>query len=279
MRLRLYHHRDGARVAYWETGTGPAIVLLHSLGLSHREWAPIVGALSARFRVVLPDLPLHGDSEDRPRHPYTPEWLTEVMAGFCADVAGPRASVVGHDFGAELALRMIIDGGYTPSRLVLMSNRLHRPAPFGGRRSLWRVVTGMATLPGFDLALSHAAPMVFRPRFGEHLSAQRNPESRDLVRHAFADVGGNTNRARSWAKFSRRWPFEAQRDLLDAFPSLTLPVLLLWAEDDPAAPLEWAQEALDLIPGAQLRTIPGAGFLVAYDDPVVLARELISFCG
>src|SRR3984957_8771265 len=260
MRLRLYHHRDGARVAYWETGTGPAIVLLHSLGLSHREWAPIVDALSARFRVVLPDLPLHGDSEDRPRHPYAPEWLTEVMAGFCADVGGPRASVVGHDFGAELALRTIVDGGYTPLRLVLMSNRLHRPAPFGGRRALWRVVTGMGTLPVLDLALSHAAPVVFRPRFGEHLSAQRNPESRDLVRHAFSDVRGNTNRARSWAKFSRRWPFEAQRDLLDAFPALTLPVLLLWAEDDPAAPLEWAQEALDLIPGAQLRTVPGAGF-------------------
>ncbi|HWD68980.1 MAG TPA: alpha/beta hydrolase [Solirubrobacteraceae bacterium] len=279
MRLRLYHHRDGARVAYWETGTGQAIVLLHSLGLSHREWAPIVGALSSRFRVVLPDLPLHGDSEDRPRHPYTPEWLTEVIAGFCAEVGGPRASVVGHDLGAELALRTIVAGDYSPARLVLMGNRLHRPAPFGGRRALWRVVTGMGTLPVFDVALSHAAPVVFRPRFGERLSAQRNPESRDVVRHAFADVGGNTNRARAWAKFSRRWPFEAQRNLLDAYPSLDLPVLLLWADEDPAAPLAWAQEALDLIPGSQLRTIPGAGFLVAYDDPVALARELISFCG
>ena len=27
MRLRLYHHHDGARVAYRETGTGPAIVM------------------------------------------------------------------------------------------------------------------------------------------------------------------------------------------------------------------------------------------------------------
>jgi pimeloyl-ACP methyl ester carboxylesterase len=140
-------------------------------------------------------------------------------------------------------------------------------------------VTGLGTLPGVDLVLSHATKVVFRPRFADRLSAQRNPEARDLVRHAFADVGGNTNRARSWAKFSRRWPFEAQLDLLDAYPTLKLPVLLLWAEDDPAAPLEWAQEALDLIPGAQLRTIPGAGFLVAYDDPVALARELISFCG
>jgi pimeloyl-ACP methyl ester carboxylesterase len=279
MRLRLYHHHDGARVAYRETGTGKVIILLHSLGLSHREWEPIVAALSSRFRVVVPDLPLHGDSEDRPRHPYTREWLTEVIAGFCAEVGGPRAAVVGHDFGAELALRAIIDGGYSPARLVLMGNRMHRPAPFAGRRALWRAVTGAGTVPGVDLVLSHAAKAVFRPRFGEHLSAQHNPEARDVVRHAFADVGGNTNRARAWAKFSRRWPFEAQRDLLDAFPSLSLPVLLLWAEEDPAAPLEWAREALDLIPGAQLRTIPGAGFLVAYDDPVSLARELISFCG
>jgi pimeloyl-ACP methyl ester carboxylesterase len=279
MRLRLYHHHDGARVAYRETGTGRPIVLLHSLGLSHREWEPIVAALSARFRVVVPDLPLHGDSEDRPRHPYTPEWLTEVIAGFCAEVGGPRAAVVGHDFGAELALRMVIDGTYQPARLVLLGNRLHRPAPFAGRRSLWRFVTGLGTIPGADLALSHATKLVARPRFGELLSTQRNPEARDLVRHAFADVGGNTNRARAWAKFSRRWPFGAQRDLLDAYPELHLPVLLLWAEEDPAAPLEWAQESLDLLPDAQLRTLPGAGFLVAYDDPVALARELIAFCG
>ena len=92
MRLRLYHHPDGARVAYRETGTGPAITLLHSLGLSHREWEPIVAPLSARFRVVLPDLPLHGDSEDRPRHPYTADWLAEVIAGFCQEVAGPASA-------------------------------------------------------------------------------------------------------------------------------------------------------------------------------------------
>ena len=57
MKLRLYHHRDGARVAYRESGTGRAIVLLHSLGLTHREWEPVTEALSARFRVVAPDLP------------------------------------------------------------------------------------------------------------------------------------------------------------------------------------------------------------------------------
>ncbi len=39
-----------------------------------------------------------------------------------------------------------------------------------------------------------------------------------------------------------------------------------------------AEEALDLIPGAQLRVLAGTGYLLAYDDPVGVARELAAFC-
>jgi pimeloyl-ACP methyl ester carboxylesterase len=279
MRLRLYHHQDGARVAYRETGTGPAITLLHSLGLSHREWEPVVGALSARFRVVLPDLPLHGDSEDRPRHPYTPDWFADVIAGFCREVAGPRPLLAGHDLGGELALRAVTTGRIQPSRLVLLPNRLHRREEFAGKRAAWRAACRVASLPGLDRVMSRGATLVFRPSIGEKLSIQRNPAARDLMRHAFSDVAGNGNRARSWAKFVSRWPVEPQRDLLDAYPGIDVPVLLLWAEEDPAHPLTGANEALDLLPDAQLRTLPGTGFLMAYDDPVGVARELIAFCG
>jgi len=279
MRLRLYHHHDGARVAYRETGTGPALTLLHSLGLSHREWEPIVAPLSARFRVVLPDLPLHGDSEDRPRHPYTPDWLADVIAGFCREVAGPRPLLAGHDVGAELALRAVVSDRLRPSRLVLMPNRLHRRDEFAGKRAAWRAACRAAALPGLDRALSHAAKLVFRPSIGERLSVQHNPAARDLLRHAFMDVGGNGNRARSWAKFVRRWPIDPQRYLLDAYPRIDLPVLLLWAEEDAVHPLVGAQEALDLLPDGQLRTLAGTGFLMAYDDPVAVGRELIAFCG
>jgi pimeloyl-ACP methyl ester carboxylesterase len=279
MRLRLHHHDDGARVAYREVGTGPPLVLLHSLGLSHREWEPVVAPLAARFRVVAPDLPLHGDSEDRPRHPYTLDWFTSVIARFCVEVGGARTLVAGHDLGAELVLRASVSGQLKPSRLVLMPNRLHRRDEFSGRRMAWRVAAQAATVPGLDRAVSHMTRFVFRPSLGEHLSAQRNPAARDLIRHAFADVGGNANRARSWARFARRWPSGAQHDLLDAYPQIQLPLLLLWADQDPAHPIRGAQEAYDLIPHAQLRTLPGTGFLLAYDDPVSVARELIAFCG
>jgi pimeloyl-ACP methyl ester carboxylesterase len=264
-------------VAYREAGTGRPLVLLHSLGLTHREWEPIVDELQGRFRLVLPDLPLHGDSEDRPRHPYTPGWMTEVIAGFCAEVAGPKPLLGGHDLGAELALRAVITGQLEPGRLVLMSNRLHRREQLGGRRRAWRAACRAASLPVLDRACAYGAALVFRPSLGERLSMQRNPAARDLVRHAMADVGGNGTRARAWSRFAHRWPVEAQRQLLDAYERIEVPVLLLWAEEDRAHPLEGAREALDLLPNAQLRTLPGAGFLIAYDDPVGVARELIAF--
>src|SRR5437763_11741139 len=154
MRLRLYHHPDGARVAYRETGTGRGSALLHSLGLSHREWEPIVSVLAGRFRVVLPDLPLHRGSEDRPRHPYTLDGFVDVIAGFCFEVVGPRAILAGHDLGAELAIRATQDPRLRASRLVLMSNRLHGRDQFRVRRGAWRAACRTAALPGLDRLLS-----------------------------------------------------------------------------------------------------------------------------
>jgi pimeloyl-ACP methyl ester carboxylesterase len=279
MRLRLYHHPDGARVAYRESGTGPPLVLLHSKLLSHREWEPLVEELGHRFRLVLPDLPLHGDSEDRPRHPYTPEWLAEVMAGFCREVGGPRPLVGGHEAGALLILRAIVARQLTPSRLVLMPSPMHRrPERSGLERAIGGLVRA-AAVPGLDRALSHAGRLAYRPSVGERLTARGNPAARDLVRHAFADVGGNANRARAWARAARRWPTGAQTDLLDAYELIDVPTLLLWADEDRLHPLSIAEEALDLLPEAQLRVLPGTGFLMAYDDPVGVARELAAFCG
>ena len=278
MRLRLYHHGDGARVAYRETGTGPTLALLHSAMLSHKEWEPLVDSLSDRFRLVLPDLPLHGDSEAGSAFPYTREWFLDVLAGFSAEVLGPRPLLGGHDLGAELALHATLDGRITPSRLVLMPNRMHGSPTHARLRRTWRIAVRAAAVPGLDRALSYGAQAVFRPELGPKLSARGTPEASDLVRHAFADVGGNAKLARSWARFAARWPSGAQEQLLAAYPRLDQPVLLLWADDDALHPLALAEEALELIPDAQLRVLAGTGYLLTYDDPVGVARELAAFC-
>jgi pimeloyl-ACP methyl ester carboxylesterase len=279
MRLRLYHHHDGARVAYREVGAGPPLALLHSGLLSHREWEPVAERLAERFRLVIPDLPLHGDSEDRPRHPYTIDWFAEVMSGFAHDVLGSHPLVAGHDAGAEILLHAVMKGQLEPSRLVLMPNRLHRPVEHAGKRRMWRAATVSGSLPGLDRVLSHATRLVFTPELGMRMSERHAPEAGDLMRHAFADVPGNPSLARSWAKCARRWPCGPQAQLLDLYPRLDMPVLLLWADSDPLHPLAGAEETLRLLPHGQLRVLPGTGLLMTYDDPVGVARELVAFCG
>lgn len=278
MKLRLYHHHDGARIAYREVGAGPGLGLLHSGAMTYREWEPVVERLAERFRLVMPDLPLHGDSEDRPRHPYTPEWLVDVIAGFCRETLGPHPRLAGHGAGAELLLWAVAAGRLAPSRLVLMPNRLHRPPEHPVGLALWRGACRPAGLPGLDRAFAHGAALAFRPRLADRLSLQANPAARDLVRHAFDDVRGNGNRARSWSKLARRWPRRGQPQLLDAYARIDAPVLLLWASDDSVHPLRGAQEALERLPDGQLRVLADTGFLMTYDDPVGVGRELAAFC-
>src|SRR5919107_1738905 len=165
MKLRLYHHHDGARVAYREAGTGRPLALLHSRLLSHREWEPVVEELSHRYRLVLPDLPLHGDSEDRPRHPYTPDWLEEVMADFIRVTCGPRPLVGGHAEGALLLLRAVASGRLDPARIVVLPSTLHRRPERCARERLLRAGLRATVVPGAARVVSHVVPATFGPRF------------------------------------------------------------------------------------------------------------------
>jgi pimeloyl-ACP methyl ester carboxylesterase len=278
MKLRLYHHADGARIAYREAGTGPPLALLHSTGLSHREFEPLVEELSDRFRLVLPDLPLHGDSEDRPRHPYTQDWVIDVLSGFVREACGPRPVVGGHDVGALLALRATLSRQLQPDRLILLPSALHRRTDRGRAERAVRVAARAGAVPGLNRLAARGATLAFRPAVGETLSARGNPAARDLMRHALSDLPRNGNRARAWAKAARRWPAGPDTDLLDAYRHVDCPTLLLWADEDAIHPLSIAEELAELIPGAQLRVLPGTGFLMAYDDPVGMAREIAAFC-
>jgi pimeloyl-ACP methyl ester carboxylesterase len=278
VKLRLYHHSDGARIAYREAGTGPPLALIHSAGLSHREFEPLVEELSDRFRLVLPDLPLHGDSEDQPRHPYTRDWVVEVLSGFIREACGPRPLVGGHDVGALLLLRAVLSRQLRPERIVLMPSALHRRTDRERTERIVRGVARVGAVPGLSRLAARGTTLAFRPAVGEALSARSNPAARDLLRHALSDLPRNGNRARAWAKAARRWPVGRDGDLLDAYRHIDCPVLLLWADEDPTHPVAIAEELVDLLPDASLRVLPGTGYLMAYDDPVGLAREIAAFC-
>src|SRR5271166_4296401 len=60
----MEHLHSGDAEIFFETrGDGPPVVLLHPFPSNHEFWYPIVAALESRYRLILPDLRGHGDSE------------------------------------------------------------------------------------------------------------------------------------------------------------------------------------------------------------------------
>jgi pimeloyl-ACP methyl ester carboxylesterase len=54
---------DDVEIFYEIRGSGPPVVLLHPFPCHHEFWNPVAGALDSRYRLILPDLRGHGDSE------------------------------------------------------------------------------------------------------------------------------------------------------------------------------------------------------------------------
>ncbi len=58
-----YVEIDGSRIAYRESGRGPAVLFLHGLGGNSASWQPQFAELSATHRVVAWDMPGFGNSD------------------------------------------------------------------------------------------------------------------------------------------------------------------------------------------------------------------------
>jgi pimeloyl-ACP methyl ester carboxylesterase len=90
---------------YWrEAGTGPAIVCLHSNASTSSQWRALMEQLAPRYRVLAPDLYGSGQS---------PEWPSAQRIGLRDEVAliepvlraaGSPVVLVGHSYGAAVAL-------------------------------------------------------------------------------------------------------------------------------------------------------------------------------
>lgn len=59
----MFFPSDGSKLFYTTMGDGPAVVLLHPTPVDHRFWLPVAEILAAQYRLILPDLRGHGQSE------------------------------------------------------------------------------------------------------------------------------------------------------------------------------------------------------------------------
>jgi triacylglycerol esterase/lipase EstA (alpha/beta hydrolase family) len=108
---------DGAWVRYNVIGGGPPVVLVHGWLSSSRIWEPLARRLAQRFTVYTLDLVGFGES-DKPSSGYGVRNGSRLLYAFCAHFGLTRASVVGHDLGGNMVVKLAADHPDLVGRVV-----------------------------------------------------------------------------------------------------------------------------------------------------------------
>lgn len=95
---------DGRAVQYQDAGDGPTVILAHGAGRTNEFWAPLVVALSNRYRVLAPRLLGYGRVEPRSGNMRLHPWSDCAVLLALTEQAGDSVHIVGHSYGGTVAL-------------------------------------------------------------------------------------------------------------------------------------------------------------------------------
>lgn len=248
----------GVSTAVLEGGEGPPVVLLHGQGEFAATWMRVIPALADTHRVVVPDLPGHGESVvgggklDAPR---VLDWLDGLIAQTCAS----PPVLAGHVLGGAIAMRFAIDRPDRLARLVLVDT-------FGLAR--------FAPAPPFMLAMigfvarptDRSRDRLFRQCFTD-LDAVRNDMNGAMeLLEGYALECARRPRLQA-ALRSLMWHFGMKRIPRADLARNAVPTTLIWGRDDLQSPLRVARAASRDF-GWPLHVVDGAR-----DDPAVERPE------
>lgn len=240
---------QGVDIHWREWGQGPALVLLHGGHGSWMHWVRNIGALAQRFRVLVPDLPGFGDSQDFALAPHDPQRLEALLQSLAQCLRqllpGQAFHLAGFSFGGAIAA-LLAARMEQVQRLVLLGTAGHG----GARRETaalldWRVPDPVAR--AVALRQNLAAFM---------LSGEAAVDALALRVHALS-CEATRFRSKAISRGSRLDP---------VLQDYGRPLLLVWGEADVTAVPEQAAEHL-----AQGRSerdwtiVPRAGHWVQYE--------------
>jgi pimeloyl-ACP methyl ester carboxylesterase len=265
---------DGARLHYLERGEGPPLVMLHGLGTMVEELAlsPLFDLAAARYRVIAIDRPGSGHST-RPRGRWWgPRAQGSLIHRALARLGVERPVLLGHSFGALVALALALEHPATLKGVVLASGyyfptpRLDMPlmaAPalplLGGlMRHTISPLVSRALWPGMLKVMFRPAPVPpYFARFPVWM-ALRPSQLRASAEEAASLIPSAMALRRRYALLERP------------------PVIVAGAQDRYVDAQRHSARLAALIPGSELLLAPRAGHMVHHTDPrrVLQAIEL-----
>lgn len=277
----LYPWTEGA-IHYTAHGRGEPLLLLHDLrpGSSAYDYRNVFATLAGRYRVFAPDLLGYGLS-GRPATSYTPQLYVALIEDFLRQVVGATdqpAHVIAAGQSAPLAVLAAATHPQFFRSLTLiepigLGGHSHRARSQGAARIIRLLLRtpligeGLYNLAvsrrGLRLALrrqlAEGGPRVSDDVIDQYYSVAHQPGAR------FAPVDALTSALRG-----------PVGQASEALASVTLPVLLLWGQRDPARPVSEARALHEAHPGAELRIFP-TGAMPQVEAPDAFTREVFAW--
>lgn len=270
----------GLRVHVKRAGEGrPVLVLLHGFGASMFSWRKVVGPLAEHSTVIAYDRPAFGLT-DRPLSgewdpdvwpggsPYGPEAQVEILVRILDALGVDQAVLVGNSMGGAVAALAAARRPERVQALVLVDAYLDGAELPTALRAVMRSPIGR-----------RVGPTVLSP-----MAAGIGPALRSLVADAATVtpemVEGYARPFRLPRANTALWELTAAGVIHVSEAELTqiaVPTLVVRGEADRLVTAAAAQRAADLIPGATLRSIPGAGHVPQEEQPTLFIQAIAEF--
>ena len=255
-----YREVEGLRLAHLDEGEGPPVVFFHGEPTWSFLWRKVIPPVrDAGFRCVAPDLAGFGRS-DKPTDIgfYTYDRHAELAGTLLEDLDLRDATVVVHDWGGPIGLRLAVEQRERIDRLVILDTGL-----FTGHQRMtdaWNAFRGFVERTE-DLPVGFLVKGACKSDPGEEVIAAYdapypNPASKAGAR-AFPLLIPLTPDAPG---------APAGQRVLEALREDQRPALMLWADSDPVRPLATGERFAAAIGRPAPRTIPDASHFLQEDQ-------------
>ena len=263
----------GIQVRYIKTGSGPNVVLLHTLRTQLDIFQKVIPELARHFTVYAYDYPGHGWSDIAPSD-YAPEDFYQWTAAFLDALRIDQASMIGISIGGTIALVMAARGNPRIERVIAINPYDYWPS--GGIRKsslMARLILGPAGVPILGATL-----MRLRNRLVSDLIMGGGVASADALppqlKKELYDVGARPGHYQAFLRLLSHealWP-RARNE----YPRIRTPTLLVYGDQD-WAPVAMREQERSLIPGVEMTTVGKGGHFLTLDRPRELTDLILRF--
>ena len=250
---------DNNKIRYFEKGTSKdTLLLLHGLGASAERWEDVIPLFTKKFRVIVPDLIGFGYS-DKPIVDYTTDYFAEFISKFVDKVGLERLNIIGSSLGGQIAAESIINQNLDVAKLVLVS-------PSGIMKHSTPALNtyiSAALYPNNESALNAFQTMSGRKKIDEKI------------------VSGFVERMQlpnaKMAFMSTLLGLSNSKVITEKLQLITIPTLIVWGENDPVIPIEYAQSFISGINDCRFYKMIGCGHTPYAEEPDVFFQIVSDF--